>query len=151
LIQYHGYKDGKHQVFETEPGVMLNFHGPDSGQFAQVNVPKTVTRVVQFKLTANEFLDLIHQSPVEAESWKVQECAEGHTVVTLLDHSNRAFAEAHIGDAEDVDRLILALLADGCCACIVERLEKLIAKVRSDLALAGAQVSNAEVPRVYTM
>jgi hypothetical protein len=148
MIQYHGHKNGKYQVFETEPGVRLDFRGPDSHKFVQVNVPKRVKKVVRFDLTVNEFLNLIYTSPNEqkpgghqrqvegAARWEVEVCEEGHTVVLLIDDRGSVFAEAHIGEDVDVDRFVLALLGGGCL-CTVERLERLLEKTQSTLASAN--------------
>ena len=40
MVQSCGYKNGKYQIFETEPGVKLTFTGPHADKFEQVNVPK---------------------------------------------------------------------------------------------------------------
>lgn len=54
MVQCHGYKNGKYQIFETEQGVKLDFRGPDADKFEQVNVPKRVRQVVKFWLTVKE-------------------------------------------------------------------------------------------------
>ena len=69
------------------------------------------------------------ESMVEsAERWEVGHCLEGHTVMTLLDKFDEPFAEAHIGDDEDVDHLILALI-NACRVCTIDRLQSLILKL----------------------
>jgi hypothetical protein len=149
MFQYRGNKNGKHQVFETEDGVKLDFRGPDAHKFVQVNMPKHVRKVVRFDLTANQFLNHIYTSPNEqrlgsaqrsvesAVRWEVELCGEGHTVVLLIDRRGEVFAEAHIGDDVDVDRLVLALLGGGCL-CTVERLAGLLEKTQNALASANA-------------
>lgn len=131
MLHYFGYKHGKHNVFETEEGVLLEFRGVDAGKFVQLHPPVT-KKVVPVELTEGNFLEQVvpaEERFVEStESWEVGQCEAGHTVVTLLDEDDAPFAEAHIGDADEVDHFILTLI-DGCRGCMIERLGKLIAKV----------------------
>ena len=53
-IQYVGFENGKYLILEGDPGVRLNFEGPDAGKFAQVNVPDNPTQAVPFSLTLRE-------------------------------------------------------------------------------------------------
>ena len=124
---------GKHHVFETDE-VLLDFRGPDADKFVQVSPPKTPKGVVRFELTEEEFLSFIHptrvgldcQYPVEsAEYWEIGQCEEGHTLLTLVNNLNQPFAEVHVGDENDVDDFILALI-DTCRNCTIERLQKLL-------------------------
>lgn len=83
----------------------------------------------------------MHNRFNSADHWQVEECPHGHTAVLLFDKKNRLFAEAHIGEEEDVNHLVFALLAGGndCCLdCIIERLEGLLSTVKNDLASARA-------------
>jgi hypothetical protein len=72
----------------------------------------------------------------QADHWEVGVCDDGHTVLSLLDRRGKAFAEAH---GFDPSNLIFALLTggDGCLRCVIERLEELLTKVKSDLASAN--------------
>ena len=98
-------KDGKQQLFFGESGVNPDFGGTTTNQFA----PDQLAEVDQFDSTAIEFLDLS-----DLAGWEVGECLNGHTVITLRDQDDRIFAHCHIGDEEDVDRLIFSLLAGDC-------------------------------------
>jgi hypothetical protein len=146
MIQYFGYQNDKHKVFETEEGVLLEFRGPDADKFEQLYPPKT-KKVVPFELTESEFLGLNNEADesfvVSAKSWEVGQCEEGHTVVTLLDKFDDPIAEAHVGHDEDVDHLILALI-DGCRGCMIERLHKLLEKVGGSTA-GPAVVGQAQI------
>lgn len=138
-LEYRGNKNGKHQVFETEPGVKLDFRGPDADKFAQVNAPKKAKKIVRFELTEKQFFELILPAE-QATSWRVEvedcdECGEHHTVINLLNDDDVPFAAASIGTAEDVDRLILALLG-GCSHDA--RLKDLLAETRAQAATAVA-------------
>jgi hypothetical protein len=62
------------------------------------------------------------------------ECGCGHRTVLLLDDKGEVYAEADIGNEKRVDDFIVDLLAgwDRCLSCIVERLEGLLDKVRTE-------------------
>ncbi len=59
MIEYRGFKANKHRLYETEPGVKLEFRGPDADMFAQVRAPKHPVKVVTFDLTEQEYWNLL--------------------------------------------------------------------------------------------
>jgi len=83
-----------------------------------------------------------HNHFKSAASWQVGECEcpDGHTAVLLFDEKNRLFAEAVIGEEEDVNCLVFALLG-GCPSCMIERLEGLLSTVKGDLTSAKSAES----------
>lgn len=70
----------------------------------------------------------------DAAGWELTSCSEGESVMLLLDETGQAFAQAHIGDMEDVDELILLLLATTCAvrSATIARLKELAEKVKAD-------------------
>jgi hypothetical protein len=51
-----GYKSGKYQIFDEDPGVRLDFLGPDARRFEQVNPPNSPRRTVKFVVTVKYLL-----------------------------------------------------------------------------------------------
>src|ERR1700722_13661961 len=70
----------------------------------------------------------------QADSWDVgacDDCDEGLTVLSFIDRDGEVFAQAH---GFDTDALVSALLtgeSEPCLACVIEKLEGLLARIKT--------------------
>jgi len=55
-VQCCGYQNGRYQIFDEDPGIKLDFQGPDADLFDQVNPPTHPHRTVKFVATVKYLL-----------------------------------------------------------------------------------------------
>jgi len=52
-----GYKKGRYQILDEDPGIALDFQGPDAERFEQVDPPKNPYRIAPFGVTVKYLLE----------------------------------------------------------------------------------------------
>src|ERR1700722_17706183 len=54
MLKCVGFERARYSIHVTEPGVRLNFQGPDASFFTQIDPPAVVEKVVKFDLTMKD-------------------------------------------------------------------------------------------------